>query len=528
MKRRLIALTMAAFVTLVGCKSTPQTVPEKPSSSQEVTEEPQEATEEATETAGLPQVMIEHISKSDTYQQREETAMSISYDVVTLDDASGTAFPELQKRLQADAVAQKSRLEESYDSYLQSALEFETEQGEDWYYMQGSIDQTARIYRNDGQVLTVVVDAYGYSPGAAHGMYGTSGTNYLVATGDVLTLSDVLQGSQDALVDALQQKLLQDFPDLQESVTLQEDITSTITEEDYNGWFLSGEGVNFYFGPYTLASYAAGAFSVQLTLQEFPELLNATYFPQEDVPRVVEGRAEEGCMDFDVDGDGTRDVIRLSLQYDWETEGEAFIDTYTLQAGEKQLEESLGAKAVTPYYLSDGNGHTYIYLVSETQTEDLMITVCEADSMQVRKVGEYYGNFASDDTDDGTIRYAFCDPQHFYLDQRIDPLSTTYGRMTYQIGKDGSPEALEEAYEVTEPFTLTTLVELKVRLTEDDSEFILPAGTNIEIHSTDDATYVQGTLEDGRSVTIDCDLSWPQTVDGMEAEQVFDGIFYAG
>jgi hypothetical protein len=136
--------------------------------------------------------------------------------------------------------------------------------------------------------------------------------------------------------------------------------------------------------------------------------------------------------------------------------------------------------------------------------------------------------------DESVMSYAYREHSiarnQFSLDQRIDPLSTCMGRRTYTVGTDGMPKTTDDAYMVVEPFALTTLVELEVTLVigEEESKMTLPAGTKIDIESTDNATYVQGRLMDGSEIRIDCDLSWPQTVDGMEAESVFDGIFYAG
>jgi len=98
--------------------------------------------------------------------------------------------------------------------------------------------------------------------------------------------------------------------------------------------------------------------------------------------------------------------------------------------------------------------------------------------------------------------------------------------MEYTIGNDGMPKAVSQQYAVVVPFTLTSLVDLEAELVEDGSTMTLPAGSTIEITASDAATYVEGTIEDGRTVRIACDLSWPQTVAEQNAEDVFEGIYY--
>ena len=57
---------------------------------------------------------------------------------------------------------------------------------------------------------------------------------------------------------------------------------------------------------------------------------------------------------------------------------------------------------------------------------------------------------------------------------------------------------------------------------------ILKEGTKVETFRTDNESFVDVKLEDGRIGRFQMTFEYPMTIDGMDVEEIFDGIMYAG
>ena len=58
----------------------------------------------------------------------------------------------------------------------------------------------------------------------------------------------------------------------------------------------------------------------------------------------------------------------------------------------------------------------------------------------------------------------------------------------------------------------------------------IPAGEELILYRTDNSSYVDMKRADGSICRLEVDLSrgWPQKVNGMDAEECFDGMMFAG
>lgn len=542
MRRRCIAgVLLLSLVAMAGCKVSEGEVPEASKPTEQAEETVVETEETEVAEAVAPEVLLTHHILYTPYQQENMTAVSGSFDTIGLSEESSKQYPNLQASLEDFSNETTASMVAAYNDNVDAALEYETA-GMSLGTIQGSEHATLRVYRCDTQVISILTDVSNYLVGAAHGMYGMQARTYQVESGKALALTDVVTGEADAVASVIANQLRTNYPEVEFSVDLEDAIAESLYHTGESVWYLGWDNINFYFGPYQLAAYAAGDFSVSLSLDEYPELLDASYFRETEGSHVITGVPGKCCMEFDVDGDGQKDAVSISKEYGDESTGDYF-DGVQIQVGEERLSVALPGTDLTPYYVWDKENHFYVYVVSEGMMAENMMVVCTKDSLGLREVTDYMGVFSGDDLSDeaasldgiaeGTIcsgicRRAFLNPDCFYLDERIDPLSTTMGRRAFAVARDGSPKPLQDAYEVTTPFVLTTLVELEVEVVADGSKRMLPVGEAVTIRYTDDATYVQGELSDGTEITIPCDLSWPQKVNGMDAESVFDGIFYAG
>lgn len=152
--------------------------------------------------------------------------------------------------------------------------------------------------RVDGSILSL----YGYensNAGAAHGNTSFLSVTYDLLTGKVLSLGDILKG--EVTMDALCAKVTEALRP--QSATLFPDYESLVNDlfrrsiSEYTDWFLSTEGICFYFSPYEIAPYSAGDIIATIPYSDLNGTLKDEYFPpEEDIAR---GKLIQSAFDPD-------------------------------------------------------------------------------------------------------------------------------------------------------------------------------------------------------------------------------------
>lgn len=108
--------------------------------------------------------------------------------------------------------------------------------------------------------------------------------NYNLLTGNVMTLGEVLTEESDAadrlcqaLIDALAAKADELYSDYADTITrrFQSDLQQEAT------WYFSSEGLCFYFAPYDIAPYSAGAVFATVPYSDLVGILRNDLFPGE-------------------------------------------------------------------------------------------------------------------------------------------------------------------------------------------------------------------------------------------------------
>lgn len=110
--------------------------------------------------------------------------------------------------------------------------------------------------------------------------------NYHMATGEVLTLSQILSeesGAQEGLLQAILAVLAENaqkwelFSDYQDVVTRY--FQSYLQQESI--WYFTGAGLNMCFAPYELAPHASGTITISIPYSDLAGILRNEMFPQE-------------------------------------------------------------------------------------------------------------------------------------------------------------------------------------------------------------------------------------------------------
>lgn len=121
----------------------------------------------------------------------------------------------------------------------------------------------------DSRYISYVQAIYDYQTGAAHGMPYWSGFTFDLQTGERLLLPDIIGNSQEELKEIVTAYFTQkinrnpeNFWD--DAIDYVNEYTSYESE-----FYLTRQGIVFYYGPYELACYAAGFQSVTIPYEEF-------------------------------------------------------------------------------------------------------------------------------------------------------------------------------------------------------------------------------------------------------------------
>lgn len=383
------------------------------------------------------------------------------------------------------------------------------------------------ITRADGKALSVLMVNSWYS-GGAHGSTSFESVSFDTQTGKELALEDVIADT-NALPSVLTTELLEQYPHFTDSEWVEDwdaHFASYLTPETENDttpcltWTIGYEGVTFYFGAYELGAYSDGLQAVVVTYAEYPELFNMTYstdIPQDyvvEIPPLWWG--EEGFTDLN--GDGVMDMITVDRNYNAEYDE---YDTITVTVNGVTCTQDIYNYDINTYFVKS-NGNTYLYVERTAFSDDQYVHVFRITESSVEYVGELSGSL-SDITNSAD----------FGVKRRFDLLSTTIGVGRCYVGADGMPVEKGGAYVIDGEMIITSTVDITAELVDESGNLLgesytFPAGTEFTFKTTDGMTYVDMQTGEGSWCRLYTTPDWPPTVNGMDAVESFEILYYAG
>ncbi len=428
-------------------------------------------------------------------------------------------------------------LEELYEGKRTNKLDFlnlnkedakqNFSENSDYFYPYESTEQ-AFVRRADTKVLSILHNGYTYT-GGAHGFPYFWGESYDVATGELLTLSDVVT-KKDGLSDLIWAELSEAHPD--EIWDGEANLDDWIEAEDVISWTLDYNGITFYFNPYDLAAYAYGCQQVTLTFSEYPDLVKEEY---QMVPVSYGVQLPKDCNFYDdVTNDGKADSIS------WNTfglyDGAAETLTVTLNGTDYDFEIYAFDTVVT--FLKTSEGEYYLY-AQNTMENDYTETHCYRLGEDVEHTGVM----------DGGMRYHYhnaedmyfvsdvlTNPDSFWMSVRTQMASTVTGYREYRVETHGVAVSDDPFYQFPDEarFVFTVLHDFSAELYDKKTHsakgtVTVAEGEQVTYYATDNDRYIWLLLEDGtlcrKEVVFDDHLP---TVDGYRMEEMFEGVMYAG
>lgn len=469
----------------------------------------------------------------DNYDIRLCTA---EWDGVRLGEESARAYPALDaalRRIYEETAEEFKNTADEMAELALYALEDAIEEGESPDY---NWTERVTVQRADPAALGLLYHMMSYE-GGIHPYMASWGLNLDPKTGRELTLGQVFR-DPDALPALVAGLLTEQYGGEDEmlppNLDLQQYLAGCIKDGTLH-WVIGYQGVTFWFTPYELLPFSAGEPSVSVWFAEQPELFCEEMLPAYDqyaIPLSVDQK-----LPFDLDSrDGQTDTLELLRE-----PGPAFEDmgevlpTVLLNGEWVTLtvdDYGSGCADFAAALLHLGEGRNLLYIDAELGGGYHVLSVY--DLAGLRLAGRYpNAGFCWDweDTTGGLATETITNPAAFRLGRRTELLSTITAQDNYAAdAATGLPVLQGEGYDLSSGgVILLTKRPIEVQLLPAGKPGRLPAGVSLELLRTDDESYVDAQLEDGRECRILVDAAdWPVTVGGVPIEDCFDGMMFAG
>ncbi len=495
-----------------------------------------------TDEAVLPLHLIKG-EQSDSYYKDDDYSnklVEMKYGVIALTEEDEEKYPELAQALKKLSEENKNTLLTDYENLKTQAEEDLKAAKEGGYevYTPYSTECSFYVNRADNRVLSLGKSGYDYW-GGAHGTGYSTGCNYDARTGKELQIQDVVTDMDTfaGLVEAkvYESGLTRDDLFLDEEETLKDYILKAAADHTLN-WEITNEGVTVWFNPYEISYYAAGMPSGSVSFSGYPEVFSDYY--AETARTYVYAIEGLDVSDIDFDGDGKADELSV-----WASADEyGTYEALKVSVNGVETSKDIWAYSYDPYILHTADGKNYLYVICGSDNDYRMLEVFDINGSSAVYVGEVNNcGLRAQLLDSSSYLYGeelLTDPENFYLESRMEVLSTYSASRKYHVGADGMPVADEDFYQVDastyewrEPLTAKRDVPC-MQVAEDGSvtaeNAVIPAGTSLMLYRTDGSSLVD--LKAGDTLyRIEVDHSeWPYTINGVGEEEYFDGVMYAG
>lgn len=548
MRKKLLALMMAGLVLGMSACASAEKNPvdtEQVQSGQEETEE-EESGDEATqkEEEKKPQATSKP-EKEDTvpndedelseealpkYLQvsfdynydgyyNERSFMQGHYETINLHNKE---YAALSEAVDAFNLAHSQASQSYLDELQQYAVEDFQEYGEESFFGPYEYNNDLILRRADRQVLSVVSDNYEYTGGAHGGRY-FSALNFDVQTGEQITLEQVIT-DKNLLCQALAVELSEKYWEFE----FEEDywlgiLENYVTDEPIEfkpefTWTVEYDGVSFYFGNYELVSYAGGTQEITIHYSEYPDILNSSYFDTVEKTYVKDLTGEQWNAYVDIDSDGQADSLSVTTQYD---DQYYCIESYTVKVNNSAYTFDTHAYQLETYLVKAGE-ENYLYVEQSAENDYKTVAVYKIAPDGVEYVDQFEGGM-----------WAFTNSESFKVIRRMDLLGTYSVQVDCRLGENGLPQETSKVFDISGMMTIYSTKEITADLVDKNGKLLgesytFPVGSAFTFKRTDGITFVDMQTDFDQYCRFYVTPGWPVTVNGINAEECFEELFYAG
>ena len=464
------------------------------------------------------QLSVERVSINDyEYDSREDVSyLGSTVQYLTLGEDDGEEYEKLATRLESLSDDTIAACEDTFDELLDEAKEAYADDKNDFQTYE--LKLTAVPVRTDSSIFSYYEKTT--LTGGERDEVSLAAHTVDSKTGRELTLSKVITDT-DLLPELLAKRQKESYPDISDDVF--EDLLGEYEDKDYI-WTLGYDGITFYF------VQDGEVMALTILRSEEKKLFRPL---GESVPS---GYAVELDMSqaftFDFDDDGEADVLTIEGN-----EGEEYgYDGVNVTLNDESARASFISNSMIPTYVHTEDGD-YIYLFCTGDSDYQQLNIFSLG----KGVPSYSGHVDNagrsnryDAETDLSSEALLTDPESFELASNMDILSTYTAGRSYFVGADGIPKSDDTYYYVHSNLVLESkeniscsIVNERGRVTK--KKQTIKSGTEWTIYRTDGEKTVDLILSDDRIARVTVDSSnWPQTIDGEDISDLFDGVRFAG
>ena len=464
------------------------------------------------------QLSVERVSINDyEYDSREDVSyLGSTVQYLTLGEDDGEEYEKLATRLESLSDDTIAACEDTFDELLDEAKEAYADDKNDFQTYE--LKLTAVPVRTDSSIFSYYEKTT--LTGGERDEVSLAAHTVDSKTGRELTLSKVITDT-DLLPELLAKRQKESYPDISDDVF--EDLLGEYEDKDYI-WTLGYDGITFYF------VQDGEVMTLTILRSEEKKLFRPL---GESVPSgYAVGLDMSQAFTFDFDDDGEADVLTIE-GYEGEEYG---YDGVNVTLNDESARASFISNSMIPTYVHTEDGD-YIYLFCTGDSDYQQLNIFSLG----KGVPSYSGHVDNagksnryDAETDLSSEVLLTDPESFELASNMDILSTYTAGRSYFVGADGIPKSDDTYYYVHSNLVLESkeniscsIVNERGRVTK--KKQTIKSGTEWTIYRTDGEKTVDLILSDDRIARVTVDSSnWPQTIDGEDISDLFDGVRFAG
>ncbi len=471
---------------------------------------------------------------------------------LTMDDDCKAAFPALYESFTGYFDTKESEANSRKTEFTNDNIEYRagiTPEETDPMIYTASVELDHAVRRLDEKYLSVLTTFYTFS-GGAHGYTEFGSLNLDVATGRDLSLMDIVP-DRKAFTDYLVKSLLDTYgkdaffaseteggfeSQIQNYVDNTFDPEKPVEDENgyagYFVWTLDADGVTVFFNAYDIAPYAYGTITAMIPYST--GLIDSAYVPADDCSIITE-LTKYMTVFADTDKDGVAEAYECTNIPDEMNEGDSKAFEVSGEKGKVTLDTYF--YGFVPYLVRAQGKHFLLVDLSEMNDYQEMYTF-SLDNGEVGKEVILDANSSTGYYDyEQDVYYSACltDSAAMRLSSRMDILSTYSAGKTYHMNEDGSAVSDDKYYIINSGITLKSVKDIEGESIDDEGNSLgsitIPSGSEFSFVRTDAESCVDFKLGDGSMVRIAVEKdeeNWGYKIGGVNAEELFEMLYYAG
>lgn len=487
-------------------------------SEEKAQEESKESESESEEAKAEPAYLDVVLERNWDGSYADIELLNANYQTLSL---RSTEYPALLATLEAVTKAHQEEIQSYIDQMKTDAASLYEHHGAEEFMGPYEYISDTFVKRADDKVLSFMESVHTYE-GGAHGTNYYNAFNFDVQTGAEITLEDVITDI-NALPMILEDELLEKYSDEgyfyeAPSEMLMPYITPGAEYQPEFTWTIGYDGVTFYFSNYEITAYAAGTQAVTVLYSEYPQIFRENYSTGIGENYVIKLDDNWAGLDTDLNGDGVKDIIRVTTNYNPDYE---FNESFNVTVNDNTFTQETYCYGLDKYLVRAGDDY-YLYIQRTVENDYQSVCVFRITENSVEFMGEFEGGMGN-----------FTNSADFEVRRRMDMLSTYTGIARCSVGAEGLPAEKEGVYKVDHELSIVSTVDIEAELTDGEGNltgegFAFPAGTEFTFMETDGETYVDMKADDGQFCRFYTTNEWPAMVNGMDATESFEMLWYAG